>query len=411
MKYYLVGIKGCAMTALANLLYQKGCEVRGCDVSSDFYTKDKLEKFVVDSIEDIIYDNQYFYIIGNAFKNNDITKRLIDMNINHMNYPEFLSKYFKYHKQLCVAGTHGKTTTSTMLNYMIDDCNFIIGDGSGGSGNSNILILEACEYNNTFLNYNPYISIILNIDYDHPDCFKSIEDYIKSFKSFISKSEYVIVNGDDDSIRKLNKEQLITYGIKNDNDYVFNYKEINNKTIVLIDDDEFELPLLGVHYVYDFVGAYICSKLLNISNIDIKNNMKKFKMPKRRLEEKNVRNTTFICDYAHHPTEIKALYNTIKLKYPNKKIICYFQPHTISRSIAFKKEFKEVLTLFDESYVVNTFSSIREENDYKVEKDLLDYWQVEKIDENQIVNYSFDENKIYAFIGAGDIDKTFNKIL
>jgi UDP-N-acetylmuramate-alanine ligase len=107
MFYYLIGIKGCALTALANLLYEKGHIVRGCDVDLDFYTKSKLSQFKIDTFEEVVLKEKYFYIIGNAFVNHDLVSKIKELDYHYLYYPEFISKYFKYHKQLCVSGTHG----------------------------------------------------------------------------------------------------------------------------------------------------------------------------------------------------------------------------------------------------------------------------------------------------------------
>ena len=109
VRYYLVGIKGCALTALANLLYEKGHTIKGCDIETDFYTKPKLDKFIIENINEITLDKRYFYIIGNAYINHNLAKKIKELGYHNLSYPEFISKYFKYHKQLCVSGSHGKT--------------------------------------------------------------------------------------------------------------------------------------------------------------------------------------------------------------------------------------------------------------------------------------------------------------
>lgn len=411
MFYYLIGIKGCALTALANLLNEKGHIVSGCDVDINFYTESKLLSFKIDKFEDVILEEKYFYIIGNAFINHWITNKIKELNYHYSYYPEFISNHFKYHRQLCVSGSHGKTTTTSMLKCIIGECNYIIGDGSGGSGDNDLLVIEACEYKNTFLNYEPHVGLILNIDYDHPDYFKSIEDYIISFKKFINKSKIVVANGDDINVKKLNLDEIITYGMNIDNDYVFKVIEGKNKTLVLINNKRFVIPLVGIHYSYDFVGAYLCAKLINISDIEIRRRLKEFKLPNRRLEELVINDVVFINDYAHHPTEIKALYNTLKIKYSDYKLICYFQPHTISRSIALLDEFKNSLALFDETYIIKTFTSVREVNDNDKEEYITSYWNFPQVEILSLANLNFSQKNVYIFVGAGDIDKILKKII
>jgi UDP-N-acetylmuramate--alanine ligase len=298
-----------------------------------------------------------------------------------------------------------------MLKCLIDDCNYIIGDGSGGCSKNDLLVIEACEYKNTFLNYDPYVSLVLNVDYDHPDFFKSLDEYVESFVKLMEKSLIVIVNGDDANIKKMNLDGVITYGMNSSNNYIFKVIEGRNKTIVIIDDNRFVIPLVGIHYAYDFVGAYLCAKVVGVTNKQVKERIKEFKLPNRRLEEKIIDDIIYINDYAHHPTELKALYNTLKTKYPDYKLVCFFQPHTISRSVALKEEFKSSLSLFDETYIIKTFSSVRENYDSVIEKSVIDYWNFKLIEDYRLLNYNFSKKSAYIFVGAGDINKTFEKII
>jgi UDP-N-acetylmuramate--alanine ligase len=411
MEYYLVGIKGCAMTALANLLYEKGHIVRGCDIETNFYTESKLKRFKIDNINNIEVKEKYFYIIGNAYVNHDMVNEIKRLKYHYLCYPEFVSKFFKYHKQLCVSGSHGKTTSSAMLKCLIDDCNYIIGDGSGGASDNDLLVIEACEYKNTFLNYDPYISLVLNIDYDHPDFFKTVDDYIESFKKLIDKSMIVIANGDDKNINKIRLDGVITFGMNNSNNYIFKVIEGKNKTIVIIDNNRFVIPLVGLHYASDFVGVYLCAKSLGVTNKEVKERIRGFKLPNRRLEEVIIDDIVYINDYAHHPTEIKALYNTLRTKYSDYRLICFFQPHTISRSVALMEDFKTSLSLFDETYINKTFTSIREMYDESKEKEVLDYWNFPLIENSHLLNFIFSKKSAYIFVGAGDTDKLFNELI
>jgi UDP-N-acetylmuramate--alanine ligase len=305
----------------------------------------------------------------------------------------------------------GKTTTTSMLSTIVGECNSIIGDGSGSYSDNDILIIESCEYKNTFLKYNPYIALILNIDYDHPDFFSSLDDYIDAFRLFINNSKIVIANGDDENVLKLDLDELITYGMNDYNDYCFSVIEGKNKTLIMINNVRFVIPLVGLHYAYDFVGAYLCAKFIGVSDSDIKSRLKAYKLPSRRLEERNIDEMIFVNDYAHHPTEINALHDTLRIKYSGYKLVCFFQPHTISRSLALLDEFKEKLSLFDETYILKTFTSVREGYDKGKEEYIMDYWGFPKVEEFRVFNYNFSKKNVYIFVGAGDINKLFNKIV
>ncbi|MBO5711674.1 MAG: hypothetical protein J6R47_02445 [Acholeplasmatales bacterium] len=408
MKYYLVGIKGCGMCALANILHKQGHIVRGADVKDDFYTKSKLKEFAIDELNNILVDNTYFYIIGNSYKDKKCCKDIIS-KCRFLYYPEFIAWYFKDYKQICIAGSHGKTTTTALVSHLIKDCCYLIGDGSGGYSKNKVLVIEACEYKNTFLNYNPHISLILNVDYDHPDFFKSEKDYIDSFKAFIDKSLVSVVNGDDKNLFDV-KTKCITFGMDSSSDLVFDIEYKNNKMIVHIDDEDFVFNHVGIHYAYDFVAAYVVAAMLGISDDIIKKRLKSFKMPNRRLTKYFKNKITYICDYAHHPTEIEKVYQTLSMEYPNKNIVCFFEPHTYSRTLAFKNDFKRVLGLFYKTYLFRTFGS-RENDDTNLDKLILSELGYEVINESEIMNFHYEANSIYLFLGAGTIDNILRKKL
>ena len=328
MKYYLVGIKGSGMSALAKILIGYGCDVLGCDYNTFYYTQDGLS-CEIENINDVILDDDYFYIIGNAFKKHELTKKIIEDNYQYDYYASFISSCFINKKMVCVSGTHGKTTTTSMLACLNPDANYLIGDGNGHANIENDwFIIEGCEYLDSFLNYRPNIALILNIEFDHPDYFKDLNCVINSFQKLCDNSKLVVLNGDCNNTNKL-KGNIIRYGISSDNDVIFSYKD----GIVNICNEEYSMPVLGIHYAYDFVGAYIVSKLMNVSSLSIELRFTDFIQPNRRMEKVIVDNQIIISDYSHHPTQIKALYESLKCYNDYKKIIIY-EPHTYSRTIS-----------------------------------------------------------------------------
>ena len=256
-----------------------------------------------------------------------------------------------------------------------------------------------------FLNYSPDILIILNIDYDHPDYYKNEIEYFNAFNKLAIKAKQVIANGDDKYARKLIGNNIIYFGTDSYNDYQFDY--YNGK--VIIDNYAFKFPLYGKHYAYDLVASYIAMKKIGISYVRMIDVLKKFKMPKRRFEIKKINNTIIIADYAHHPTEIKALYSTIKEKYPNLSNCIIFEPHTYTRTNAFKEEFKEALGLFDECYLLPVFTSIREGRNISLENELYSYLSYSVINSNDI-NSLIDKYRILLLVGAGNIYNDFLKL-
>lgn len=405
MHFYLIGIKGSGMSALAKILYDQGHKVFGVDVDDYFYTQKDLINIKIDSFSKMSLNKNYIYIIGNAYKTHSVSLFIINSGYKFYYYSDFIRNYFKDYKFVGIAGSHGKTTSTKMLASLID-ASYLIGDGTGNGKNKENFIIEACEYKETFLNYNCDISLVLNIDYDHPDYYKNEDEYIESFKKFIYNSKLCVVNGDDLNIRKIIDNSIISYGINDDNDVIFSYEIKNNNTIVQILDEEFIIPYPGLHYAYNFVGVYLIAKLFDLHDDVIKNKMLKFELPKRRLEHKYINNNDVIFDYAHHPTEIKCVYDTLKSLYKDKKLIAIFQPHTITRSEAFKKEFKEALDLFDDKYLIKTFSSAREINNDEIENSIFDFWGYKVIKIEEIKDVIQKEN-VYIILGAGDIYDKF----
>lgn len=404
MLFYLVGIKGSGLSALAKILIDNGHIVYGVDESTSFYTEKNLNA-KIEAFDKMILKKSYFYIIGNAYTNHSVSKYIKLMKYYYMSYPQFIAYYFKNYNFISVCGSHGKTTTTKLLSEFVKDSSCLIGDGTGKGSISNNFIIESCEYKSTFLNYYPNITLLLNIDYDHADYYKSNSEYIEAFKIFTRQSKIVIANGDDDNIKKIINDRFITFGLNDDNDITFSY---SNGTIYLL-GEEYRLSVIGLHYAYDFVGAYIVAKLLGAENEFIKNKLAYFNLPKRRLESFKINNCDCILDYAHHPTEIKCVYNTLSEMYSNKKIVCCFQPHTISRTKAFLKGFKEALSLFSDIYLLPIFTSVRELKNDVEENELYSYLGFKKI--NNISEIEYNENNLYAFLGAGDIDNMVKKLI
>ena len=288
-----------------------------------------------------------------------------------------------------------------MLKDIVLGSTYLIGDGNSNIGTNGYFILEACEYKDTFLNYNPSIGLILNIDYDHPDYFKDYNDYLLSFINFANNCEICVLNGDSTNYKD---KHVITYGINKDNDIVFTYD--NGK--VEINGEEFVLPFKGLNYAYNFVGVYIISKMVGIKDKNVRQRILDYKFPKRRNERIEYKNMLVINDYAHHPTEIANIYNSLKEEYPNRNIICIFEPHTISRLIAFKNEYKKSLSLFDKCYLYKVFTSVRENENNRLVNNVYNSFSFPLYDDNTLAEIE-DFDGILCILGAGNIDLLFSK--
>lgn len=415
-KYFCVGIKGTGVCAVATLLKDFGNEVVGSDVSDYFFTDKILETNGIHCYEfgEFPVDNSYTYIIGLAYdQTNEDVKRILDNNFEYYYYNDFIGSKLNL-DIIAISGTHGKTTTTKFLSEMLrNKVSSIIGDGSGkGCKNSSKLVLEACEYKNHFLSYNPQILVINNIEFDHPDFFKNIDDVINTFQQITQKSNLVIVNGDDDNINRLKFSRIIKVGQNNNNDIVFKVIKTDqtgslvslkvNHTIYV-----FKVPFCGIHFVYDFVMAYVVCIVLGE-----KPNLQNISLPNRRMKEIVYGKTIIIDDYGHHPTEIKALYQSIRNKYPQHKINVIFQPHTYTRTLALKKEFKEALSLFDSAYLAKVFTSKRENEDtYKQLKINKIFRKYRSFNPNILKLIDSSREEVWVFLGAGIINNYIQKII
>lgn len=408
MQFYLVGIKGSGMSALANILIDLGHEVFGVDYPKKYFTEDTLPKSIVrETFETAIIKKEYFYVIGNAFKLSNFTQKIIEMGYEYMHYPEFLETFFKM-KKIGICGSHGKTTTTCFASSLIDvPLNVLIGDGTG-SGNleSKYFLFEACEYQNNFLKYTYDYLVMLNVDYDHPDFFKSENDYLFSFQKAALNAKILIINNDDKNCQKIVHNNKITFGFNKESDVVITYS--NDQLILAFYDEKFSIdfPFVGQHLAYDFTASFILAYMVNSNRQKIQEKAKNLYLPRRRLTEYKIGSNVLVNDYAHHPTEIKAVFQTLSLKYPEKKKIAIYQPHTFSRTDAFLNQYITSLKLFDEVYVLPIFSSVRETD---IDKFLLlnsdfTFLEYDKNIKHKLLN---SENNVIAFIGAGDIDTEF----
>ena len=409
MNYYLIGIKGTGMSALANILVDLGHNVRGADYEKKFFTEATFrDSIIVEKFDECILDKNKFYIIGNAFKMFDITNKIIQEGYRYNFYPEFLEQFFEC-KKIGVSGSHGKTTTTSFASQLISKpiC-ALIGDGSGfGSKNSEYFLFEACEYQNHFLKYSYEYLIILNIDYDHPDFFKNSNEYFYAFVKAALNANVIIVNFDDPNCKKIIHKNKITFGFNPEADITLRLKD--KKLEICIDGQTYELPFnfFGKHMAYNLAASFIVAYLVDNNPNKTLKEINKLSLPARRFcEEKLVNDIILISDYAHHPTEIEAVLSSIRLKYPGYKVYVVYQGHTHSRTATFLEQYISILKTADKTYIMPTFSSVREHKD--AECILLNACSKFELYDRETITGILKENKIViAFLGAGDIDNEF----
>ncbi len=377
--YYFIGIKGSGMAALAIMLKNIGEEVIGSDLEKHFFTEDLL---VENNIKILSFNKEnikdgYTVIIGNAFLE-DFEEVIVARNnktCTCYRYHEFLGKLMKDYKSVSIAGSHGKTTTTTMCKTVLSsffNTAYLIGDGEGYlSKDSEYLCVESDEFRNHFHSYYPEYALITNIEIDHVDFFKDEEDYFNSYQKFVGNvSKAVFINGDDAWCTKLTFGDIdhFTFGIETNNDYYpLNLVEDSHGTSFdLFYKEEFlyhfDLPFVGRHLLIDALSILSLANYLKLDLAIVNQSLNNYHGPKRRYVIEEYKNAIFVDDYAHHPTEVKVTLQASRLRYKDKKIIAIFKPHRASRVLHFAQEFKNALELADKVYLLD-FTSIDDKQD------------------------------------------------
>ncbi|UJS27152.1 UDP-N-acetylmuramate--L-alanine ligase [Macrococcoides canis] len=419
--YHFVGIKGSGMSALAQILFDMGETVQGSDIEKEFFT----EKALRDKGITILPFNQenikegMTIIAGNAF--NDDHEEIVrahELELPVTRYHDFLGNFMEQYTSVAVTGSHGKTSTTGLLSHVMNGdkkTSYLIGDGTGmGMPGSEYFAFEACEYRRHFLSYSPDYAIITNIDFDHPDYFASMSDVFNAFQEMTKKVKKAIVAcGDDENLRDIEADiPIYYYGFKEDNKVVAkNMKTTPQGTQfeVYIDDellDTFVTPMYGDHQVLNALAVITICHLEGLDNAAVKHALSTFGGVKRRFSEKIQDEQILIDDYAHHPTEIKATLQSAHLKYPERKVIAVFQPHTFSRTSAFLDDFANSLKLADKVYLCDIFGSAREDSGELTIGDLqILIPGAELINESNVNLLKQYEDAVIIFMGAGDIQK------
>lgn len=429
--YHFVGIKGSGMSSLALLLHQKGYKVQGSDVDKYFFTQRDLEKVgipVLTFSPDNITDNMII-IAGNAFPDtHEEIQEALKKGLQVIRYHKFLGEFIKRFTSVAITGSHGKTSTTGLISHVfsgIAPTSYLIGDGTGhGQPDSHFFTFEACEYRRHFLSYAPDYAIITNVDFDHPDYYRSIDDVFDAFQTFASQvQKAVVAYGDDAYLRKLKTEVPVYYYGVNENDD-FQAQNISRSTSGSEFDvyhngqqiGHFQLPSFGFHNIMNALSVIAISYLEGFDMEKVAEEMVTFSGVKRRFSEKIVNDMVIVDDYAHHPAEIKATIDAARQKYPDKEIIAVFQPHTFTRTVALLDDFAASLDLADAVYLCDIFGSAREDSGGIKIEDLGD--KITKkgdvITVENIAPLMDYHDAVMIFMGAGDVQKfevAYEKVL
>ncbi len=382
---HFIGIGGISMSGLAEILLKENFEVSGSDNKPSALTEHLISlgatvnypqkaSNVVAGIDVVVYT-------AAIHEDNPELMEVRRQNLPALTRAELLGQLMKnYETPIAISGTHGKTTTTSMLSHILleaeKDPTISVGGilkAIGGNirvGSSDVFVTEACEYTNSFLDFFPKIAIMLNVEEDHMDFFKDIDDIRSSFHRFaalLPKDGALIINKNIEKMETITNGlscNIITYSEVQDADYSaanIEFDELGNASFDLIKYGAFagriKLSVAGNHNVSNALSTIAVADLLEIDMDTIQKGLLSFTGTDRRFEYKGERNGfTIIDDYAHHPTEIKATLTSAQ-NYPHKDIWCIFQPHTYTRTKAFFHEFAEALSLADHVILADIYAA------------------------------------------------------
>ena len=437
---HFIGIGGISMSGLAEILLEEGFTISGSDAKQSALTDSLAKKgatiYIGQKASNLSIRPALVVYTAAIREDNEEFKAAVDAGIPMLSRAELLGQIMdNYEKSIAVAGTHGKTTTTSMISQILlvakADPTISVGgilEAIGGNirvGGSEVFITEACEYTNSFLHFHPKYSIITSVEAEHLDFFKDIDDIRRSFHEFAGNTAHdgvLIINGQIAALDQITNNlscSVTTYGLcENDDFYAKNitYNDHACGTYTLMHKTEdlgtVSLSVPGRHNVSNSLAAIALCLNLGLPLDVIKKGLLQFGGTKRRFEYKGTKNgITVIDDYAHHPTEVAATLTAAR-NYPHGRIICVFQPHTYSRTKAFLSDFARVLSMADIVVLADIYAG-REKNTIGISsQDLLA--ELQKNGQESYYFPSFDEiekflsekcinNDLLITMGAGDV--------
>ena len=419
---WFIGIKGTGMAALALVLKDLGFDVAGSDIAKYTFTQEplikagiKISSFAADNIK----DNGQVIVKGNAFKADNVEVQACESkNVTWQSYPDTVEEIIKMHTSIGVSGTHGKTSTTGLLAHVLGEAaptSYLIGDGEGkGVKNSRFFVYEADEYRRHFLAYHPDYQIMTNIDFDHPDYFKDQSDYTSAFQTAAQQTQKgLFVWGGNSRLKQLKADcPKYTYGFDSDDDFqaVAITRSTQGSSFTVLNHGQnighFTIHLFGDHNILNATAVIAVAYTEKIPLADIQQGLLTYQGAKRRFSEKNFKDINIIDDYAHHPTEMRATIQAARQKFPDKRLVVVFQPHTFSRTKKYASDFEEILRGVDKAYITPIYASAREKSGDITSDDLVAKIPgAEVIDLDNIADLAQNKDSVIVFMGAGDITK------
>lgn len=441
-RIHLIGIGGSGMCPLAEILHSEGFHITGSDANAS-ETLDRIIKqynipVIMGHHRDNIKDAELVVYSAAIKQNNCELESAREKGIPCVERSVLLGDVTRrYNRSIAVSGTHGKTTTTAMLSQILIGSGFdpsaIIGGklpfigGNSYVGQSDIIVCEACEYVNSFLQLTPYISIILNVDADHLDFFKNLDDIKKSFRKFAGQTTgLLIINGDDlntlDTVSGLEIKK-ITYGLQPQNDYyaasICSGKGVNEQFDLMFKGEKLtsiKLIVPGQYNIYNALAAAAAAHYLGATSKEISENLHKFGGVHRRFEILGkIKGITVADDFAHHPTELTATLNAA-MNMGFKRVWAVFQPHTYSRTSILLEDFAKALTIPDK-VIITEILAVREKNTYNIRSEdlsskiegALTISTFEEVAEH--IRKRADDGDLVLTLGGGNIYMCANMIL
>ena len=431
-KVFFSGINGIGMSGLALILKNLGYTVAGSDIAEKGITKtlrdNGIEVFIEQKLENVENKGYDTYVYSTAIKeNNPEYSYMKEKGVTMYRRGALLAEIMnKFKKGIAVAGTHGKTTTSSLLSvvFLDKDPYIAVGgiipeiDSNSKVGNSEYFIAEADESDNTFLYMNPYYSVITNVEADHLDFHGTLEHIIESFKKFVDLTKHkVLACFDNDILKTFKDEKIIYYSVDEKNKenvdvYASNIQVIDGITsfdVYILGEFEgrYSLSVPGLHNVSNSLPVIYIALKEGISRTVIQDRLFSFKGANSRYQVLYENEFKIIDDYAHHPTEILATIKAAKMN-EKKEVNVIFEPHRYSRTSFFLDDFANSLREADNIYLLPIYSA-SEENIYdisseKLAKEIGNHCTV--YTKEEVIEKLLEEDKkdkVYIFMGAGSV--------
>ncbi len=445
MRIHLVGIGGAGLSAIARLLKEQGYEVSGSDKAfsplMEELTREGIRVFTGHKGENV--HGASLVLISSAVPvDNPEVQEAIKQGIPVLKRRDFLGWLTQNHKVIAVAGTHGKSTTTAMIAHILDKAglspSFIVGGlfvDSGLNarhGQGQYFVIEADEYDRTFLGLKPFLAIVTAVEMDHPDCYPDLDSMKEAYAEFLSQVKpegYIVGCGDEENVVELMvraKRPFITYGLKKGNTWQaepLNQSEAGGRCYLVRMGERtwgpFTLAIPGLQNVKNALGAIASCHCLGVDPEIAGVALSSFRGLKRRFEVKGeVKGVTVVDDYAHHPTEIRATLAAARERFPGREIWAVFQPHTYSRTKALLEEFAASFSQADHVILCDIYAA-REKDDLGISSldilALMDHPDARYIGSLEAATFYLREHlkpgSVLITLGAGDVYKVGEEIL